>query len=70
MLVLSRKRGERICIGGRLVTLEVVDIRGDKVRIGLTAPEDVSIHREEILDAIERKAAEEEKEAPVDGSKL
>ena len=47
MLVLSRKIGERIRIGDN-VTLTVVRVQGDKVRLGVEAPSDVSIHREEV----------------------
>ena len=47
MLVLSRKIGERIRIGED-VTLTVVRVHGDKVRLGIEAPSDVSIHREEV----------------------
>ena len=48
MLVLSRKKGEAILIGESIV-LTVVEIRGDKIRIGIEAPKDVSIHRQEIF---------------------
>lgn len=48
MLVLSRKIGERIRIGDD-VTLTVVRIQGDKVRLGIEAPEEVAIHREEVF---------------------
>lgn len=47
MLVLSRRRGERICIGEG-ITVEVVDIRGDKVRLGIVAPDLVRIDRQEV----------------------
>lgn len=47
MLVLSRKRQERINIGNNVV-LTIVEIRGDKVRLGIEAPKEVSIVREEI----------------------
>lgn len=47
MLVLSRKMGERIIIGDN-IELVVIRIQGDKVRLGFEAPEDVTIHREEI----------------------
>jgi len=57
MLVLSRKRDERILIGDKIV-VTIVDIRGDKVRIGIEAPPDVAVHREEILLALQRHAAE------------
>ena len=54
MLVLSRKHGERIKIG-RDVTLVVVEIRGDRVRLGFEAPPGVPIHREEVFRAIQRE---------------
>jgi len=53
MLVLSRKRDERIVIGDNVV-ITIIDIRGDKVRLGIDAPSDVTIHRQEVLDAINR----------------
>jgi carbon storage regulator len=49
MLVLSRKKGEKIVIGDGLATIEVVEIRGDKVRLGIVADKTVPVHREEIL---------------------
>lgn len=57
MLVLSRKRDERIVIGDNIV-ITVVEVRGDKVRLGIEAPNDVPVHRQEVLDAIRRHAAE------------
>ena len=57
MLVLSRKKGEQIVIDGNIV-LTVVEVRGDKVRLGIEAPRDVSIHRQEVADKV---AAEAEK---------
>jgi carbon storage regulator len=50
MLVLSRKKNESILINGN-VTVTIVDIRGDNIRIGIEAPKDVSIDREEIARA-------------------
>lgn len=47
MLVLSRKPGERVLIGGDIV-VQVIDVRGDKVRLGITAPNDVRVNREEV----------------------
>jgi carbon storage regulator len=47
MLVLSRKRGERIVIGEH-VTVTVLDVRGDRVKLGFAAPAEMPIHREEI----------------------
>jgi len=60
MLVLSRQRDESIMIGDN-VEITIVDVRGDKVRLGITAPREVSVHRREVYDAIQR-----EKEASKD----
>lgn len=51
MLVLSRKKGEQICLGNE-ITLTIVEIRGDKVRIGIQAPQEMPVHRKEIHDQI------------------
>ena len=51
MLVLSRYRDESIYIGDDIV-ITVVDIRGDRVRIGVQAPSDVTVHRQEVYEAI------------------
>lgn len=59
MLVLSRKQGESIVIGEE-VTLTVVEIRGDKVRIGIDAPRDIAVHRKEVADAIARALVKDE----------
>ena len=56
MLVLSRHRDESIMIGDNIV-ITIVDIRGDKVRIGIQAPTNVPVHREEIYEAIKREAS-------------
>src|SRR3982751_2844207 len=53
MLVLSRHRDESIIIGDHVV-ITVVDIRGDKVRLGIAAPIEVSVHRQEVYEAIQR----------------
>ncbi len=54
MLVLSRQRDETIMIGDD-VQITVVDIRGDKVRLGITAPRSIPVHRKEVYDAIQRE---------------
>ncbi len=51
MLVLSRKVNQRIIINDN-ITIVVVDIRGDKVRLGIEAPKEVTVHRKEVYDAI------------------
>ena len=63
MLVLSRKRDESIVIAGN-ITITVVDIRGDKVRLGITAPSEVPVHRREVYDAIKRDQPPAAVEAP------
>ena len=55
MLVLSRHRDESIMIGDKIV-VTIVDIRGDKVRLGINAPSSVPVHRQEVFDAIQREA--------------
>jgi carbon storage regulator len=56
MLVLSRKRDERIMIGDQ-ISLLVVEIKGDRVRLGIEAPSDVAVHRKEVYEAIQRERA-------------
>ena len=53
MLVLSRKKNESIVINDD-ITIVVVEIRGDKVRLGVEAPKEVPVHRREVYDAIKR----------------
>jgi len=57
MLVLSRQRDESIMIGDD-VEITIVDVRGDKVRLGITAPKSIPVHRREIYDAIQREKAQ------------
>jgi carbon storage regulator len=54
MLVLSRQRDESIMIGDNIV-ITIVDIRGDKVRLGINAPTEIPVHRQEIYEAIQRE---------------
>ena len=56
MLVLSRKKNESIVINDD-ITIVVVEIRGDKVRLGVEAPKEVPVHRREVFDAIRRSEA-------------
>ena len=56
MLVLSRHRDESIIIGDDIV-ITVTDIRGDKVRLGISAPVDVTVHRQEVYEVIQRENA-------------
>ncbi|MEX0717191.1 MAG: carbon storage regulator CsrA [Planctomycetaceae bacterium] len=54
MLVLSRQRDESIIIGDDIV-ITIVDIRGDKVRLGIAAPTEIPVHRQEVYEAIRRE---------------
>lgn len=68
MLVLSRKKNESIVINDD-ITIVVVEIRGDKVRLGVEAPKEVPVHRREVFDAIHRnEAAANKSEAEADAS--
>lgn len=57
MLVLSRQKNEAIMIGDD-IEITVVDIRGDRVRLGITAPHAISVHRKEVYEAIRRENIE------------
>jgi len=61
MLVLTRKTNENIVIGDDVV-VTVIDIRGDKVRLGIEAPKSVTVHRREVYDRI--KESDREKDSP------
>ena len=67
MLVLSRQRDESIMIGDD-VEITIVDVRGDKVRLGITAPKNIPVHRREIYDAIQGEKAEKEGHEPSQAS--
>jgi carbon storage regulator len=66
MLVLSRQRDESIIIGDNIV-ITIVDIRGDKVRLGIDAPKEVPVHRQEVYDAIQRERAQADSGQAVSG---
>lgn len=53
MLVLSRKKNEAIIID-KVITVTIVEIRGDKVRLGIVAPKEMPVHRQEVQDAIDK----------------
>jgi carbon storage regulator len=57
MLVLSRRKDESIVIGDN-ITVTIVEVRGDKVRLGINAPSDMPVHRSEVAEAIKRCEAE------------
>lgn len=61
MLVLSRQKDESIIIGDD-VEVTIVDVRGDKVRLGITAPKSISVHRREVYEAIQREKREKKSE--------
>ncbi len=63
MLVLSRKKNESIVINENII-ITVVEIRGDKVRLGIQAPRDVAIHRSEIYDQLKKATTEGTAPAP------
>ena len=60
MLVLSRQKDESIVIGDD-IEITIVDVRGDKVRLGITAPKSISVHRREVYDAIQREKKQDQK---------
>ena len=64
MLVLSRKKDESIMIGDNIV-ITVVEVRGDKVRLGISAPKEVAVHRDEVFRAIQRESLRTAEEAAV-----
>lgn len=62
MLVLSRQKDESIIIGDD-VEVVIVDVRGDKVRLGITAPKNISVHRREVYEAIQREKKDKAEKA-------
>lgn len=63
MLVLSRKKNENIVINDDIV-ITIIEIRGDKVRLGVQAPKEVPVHRQEVFDAIRRDKANQDSMEP------
>ncbi|NVZ10945.1 carbon storage regulator CsrA [Allochromatium humboldtianum] len=66
MLILTRRVGETLMIGDE-VTVTVLGVKGNQVRIGVNAPRDVAVHREEIYERIKREQAGVGQDAPVMG---
>jgi carbon storage regulator len=69
MLVLSRQRDESIIIGDNIV-VTIVDVRGDKVRLGIEAPREVSVHRREVYEAIQRENQQAARIRPEDARRI
>ena len=67
MLVLSRKKNESIVINDD-ITIVVVEIRGDKVRLGIEAPKEVPVHRNEVYEAIRRNVQEDSEQPSEPGA--
>lgn len=65
MLVLSRQRDQSIIIGDN-IKITVVDIRGDKIRLGIEAPAEITVHREEVYKAIQQEKRLAEEQSAID----
>ena len=63
MLILTRRVGETVVIGND-VTVTVLGVKGNQVRLGVNAPREVAVHREEIFERIKREQQSEEKQRP------
>lgn len=69
MLVLSRKKGEAVVIGNN-VTVRIIDVRGDQVRVGIDAPRSITVHREEIYRQVVEENAAAARSADLDSPLL
>jgi carbon storage regulator len=69
MLILTRRVGETVIIGNE-VTVTVLGVKGNQVRIGVNAPKDVAVHREEIYDRIKREEDGYTAAQPTPGTKV
>jgi len=66
MLILTRRAGETVMIGSD-VTITVLGVKGNQVRIGINAPRDVAVHREEIYDRIQSEKSAKDEDAAAEG---
>jgi len=69
MLILTRRVGETVMIGND-ITVTVLGVKGNQVRIGVNAPKDVAVHREEIYERIRREDADPSQQQPTSGPKI
>ncbi len=69
MLVLSRKTNESIIIGEN-VEVKIVEVRGEYVKLGISAPKEISVHRKEVYDAIRKENHQSSKTGHIDEKKL